>query len=139
MVFCEICHNVRKSFNLHQLAQVVSFLACTIADRSQVYNHQSTCVRLSLNLVECIYQVRLAGAAIASGYSARTWLTLCYAVSTDGWVCSWLYVSLSFMMRVWTFLTSSMQLVLPHEPRLASKGASGFRVLTNYCNCNCIS
>lgn len=89
MVFCEICHNVRKSFNLHQLAQVVSFLACTIADRSQVYNHQSTCVRLSLNLVECIYQVRLAGVATTvSGYSTRTWLVLCHAVSTHGWVCS---------------------------------------------------
>jgi hypothetical protein len=57
LVFCEICHNVRKSFNLQQLAQVVSFMACTIAERSQYYQNQSTCVRLSLNLVECLYQV----------------------------------------------------------------------------------
>jgi hypothetical protein len=61
LVFCEICHNVRKSFTLDQLAQVVSFMACTIADRAQMYNNQSTCVRLSLNLVECLYQVRSCG------------------------------------------------------------------------------
>lgn len=61
LVFCEICHNVRKSFALSQLAQVVSFMACTIADRAQMYNNQSTCVRLSLNLVECLYQVAADG------------------------------------------------------------------------------
>lgn len=43
--------------NMHPCAQVVSFMACTIADRAQMYNNQSTCVRLSLNLVECLYQV----------------------------------------------------------------------------------
>lgn len=59
LVFCEICHNVRKSFHLQQLAQVVSFMACSIADRAQMYHNQSTCVRLSLNLVECLYQVRV--------------------------------------------------------------------------------
>jgi hypothetical protein len=36
-------------------------MACTIADRAQMYNNQSTCVRLSLNLVECLYQVRSWG------------------------------------------------------------------------------
>ena len=43
---------------------------------------------------------------------------------------------MSFTMRVQTFLMSSLILVLPHEPRLAPKGASGFCVLTNYCSCN---
>jgi len=33
---------------------------------------------------------------------------------------------------------ASVLLVLSHEPRLAPKGASCFRVLTKYCNCTCI-
>jgi hypothetical protein len=67
LVFCEICHNVRKSFHLQQLAQVVSFMACSIADRAQMYHNQSTCVRLSLNLVECLYQVSVEARSIHVG------------------------------------------------------------------------
>lgn len=57
MTFCEILHHVRKSFTLEQLATVVSYMACCVADRSLPFQSQSTCVRLSLNLVECLYQV----------------------------------------------------------------------------------
>jgi hypothetical protein len=57
MTFCEIVHHTRKSFSLEQLGGVVSYLACCVADRSLPFNTQSTCVRLSLNLVECLYQV----------------------------------------------------------------------------------
>jgi hypothetical protein len=57
MTFCEIVHHTRKSFSLDQLGGVVSYLACCVADRSLPFNTQSTCVRLSLNLVECLYQV----------------------------------------------------------------------------------
>ncbi|WIA37453.1 hypothetical protein OEZ86_014371 [Tetradesmus obliquus] len=56
MTFCEIVHHTRKSFSLEQLGGVVSYLACCVADRSLPFNTQSTCVRLSLNLVECLYQ-----------------------------------------------------------------------------------
>lgn len=80
LVFCEICHNVRKSFTLDQLAQVVSFMACTIADRAQMYNNQSTCVRLSLNLVECLYQVR-SWDGVAGG--------LCEGGGCPSVVCAW--------------------------------------------------
>lgn len=59
MTFCEIVHHTRKSFSLEQLGGVVSYLACCVADRSLPFNTQSTCVRLSLNLVECLYQVRV--------------------------------------------------------------------------------
>jgi hypothetical protein len=60
MTFCEIVHHTRKSFSLEQLGGVVSYLACCVADRSLPFNTQSTCVRLSLNLVECLYQVGTA-------------------------------------------------------------------------------
>lgn len=60
MTFCEIVHHTRKSFSLEQLGGVVSYLSCCVADRSLPFTTQSTCVRLSLNLVECLYQVRAA-------------------------------------------------------------------------------
>jgi len=41
-----------------------------------------------------------------------------------------------FMLRVQTFQMSFVKLILPHEPRLAPKGASGLCVLTSHCNSN---
>eukprot|EP00879_Flechtneria_rotunda_P005042 GHRR01005319.1.p1 GENE.GHRR01005319.1~~GHRR01005319.1.p1 ORF type:complete len:3477 (+),score=1416.33 GHRR01005319.1:1112-11542(+) len=55
MTMCEVLHHVRKSFNLDQLSKVVNYMAICVADRSLPYHCQSTCVRLSLNMVECLY------------------------------------------------------------------------------------
>jgi hypothetical protein len=76
MTFCEIVHHTRKSFSLDQLGGVVSYLACCVADRSLPFNTQSTCVRLSLNLVECLYQVGAMPAAPPVAVAGRTTVLL---------------------------------------------------------------
>lgn len=56
MTLAELLHNVRKTLQPHQLGRVVFTFSHLVADRSLSYSVQCTCVRLMLNLVECIYQ-----------------------------------------------------------------------------------
>lgn len=85
MTFCEILHHVRKSFTLQQLGVVVSYMACCVADGSLPFQSQSTCVRLSLNLVECLYQVR----------HARPRCALLHARG-----CGWVALRLSYLVEL---------------------------------------
>jgi transformation/transcription domain-associated protein len=56
MTVCEILHVLRKQLTLHQLGRVVDMLWSYVMDHSLPYGSQATCVRLVLNLVECLYQ-----------------------------------------------------------------------------------
>lgn len=55
MTLCEVLHHCRKALPLDQLSRVVALTTSLVADASLPYASQSTCVRLTLNLVECLY------------------------------------------------------------------------------------
>lgn len=109
LTFCEIVHHTRKSFTLEQLGSVVSYLACCVADRSLPFTTQSTCVRLSLNLVECLYQVGVIAQSCWPGWTC--WsdnttapITRLYNASTDGCTCAYV-LGVAALRMLGTFST----------------------------------
>ncbi len=85
MTLCEILHHVRKIMSLEQLAKVVHLMGTYVVDRSLPFAAQSTCIRLLLNLVECLYQCFKRG---ESGLNAKVG-TCCRLGRLSGGSVSW--------------------------------------------------
>jgi transformation/transcription domain-associated protein len=57
-LLAELVHHVRTDLNVQQLSRVIYLFSRNVHDSSLPLSVQATCVRLMLNLVECIYQRR---------------------------------------------------------------------------------